>query len=238
MNWQTAKLLKSEMISRDIKSLTFSVPDWKLHISGQYYEIRVKNKNGVVADRPYSVASAPEQHGIVEFGVQLLEDGEVSPRLFELRPGDEVELRIDPAEHFVWRSNMPGPLILIGGGSGMVPLMSMLRHHFNNYQPREVVFLVSVPTSEDVLYKRELEAFAAQHSDFKLIIAYTREAPVSWNSYGRRIDKLMLLETIGQLADKFPNIYVCGSTPFVESVTQNLLILGFDFEHVFTERFG
>ncbi len=131
-NWTLATLEQSGMVADDVKSLIFSVENWQQHQAGQHYDIRLTSKDGYQAERSYSTASPPEQRGVVEFGIQLLKDGEVSPYLFQMQLGDQLELRGPIGGHFIWNINLPGPLVLIGGGSGMVPLMCMLRHYKNS----------------------------------------------------------------------------------------------------------
>jgi len=174
----------------------------------------------------------------VEFGVQLLTGGEVSPYLFELKAGDHVEIKGPLGRHFVWNVNMPGPLVLIGGGSGMVPLMSMLRHYACHGDAREIVFLISAQTIDHVLYHGELDKISKEFPNVKIAIILTEEQPALWKGYNRRIDEAMLRETIGHLAAKMPRIYVSGSTPFVEAVTNLLPMVGFKLDDIRTERFG
>lgn len=239
-NWQSAKLLESKMVAREVKALKFSASSWVKHESGQHYDIRLTSEGGYQAERSYSVASPPEERGIVEFGIQLLKNGEVSPYLFELKPGEEIEIRGPIGGHFVWNVQMPGPLVLIGGGSGMVPLMCMLRHHENNlaFSKREVIFLVSARTIDHVLYREELERATEKDLRLKVVFTITDSPPSDWGGYKRRIDREMLREVLGHLIGKTPMIYVCGPTPFVEAAAKNLVILGFNSHEVRTERFG
>lgn len=260
-NWQVGTLIKKEKTADNVMSLTFSLPDWQPFKAGQHYDIRLTAPGGYIAERSYSVASAPEDKGIVEFGVQLLDDGEVSPYLWKLTEGKQVEMRGPIGGHFIWDVSVEGPLILIGGGSGMVPLVSMMRHHFNQLQYqnlttptpdshlvadtessgealREIVFLISARTYEHILYKRELERIGMANRNINVIATITDNPPPSWSGYKRRIDKEMLQEVIGPLKNKKPKVFICGPTPFVEAVAKNLKAIGFDPKDIKTERFG
>lgn len=238
IDWKIATLIDSKMVATNVRSLTFTVPDITTHKSGQHYDIRLTSEDGYSAERSYSAASAPEEKNL-EFGIELLENGEVSPYLFKLQKGDQIEMRGPIGGHFVWDRSIPGPLVLIGGGSGMVPLMSMLRHHiYQSNQDREITFLVSAKTLEHVLYKDELKEIKAKDKNLKLVYTLTSQAPLNWNSYTRRVDRTMLKEVVRSLIDKMPMIYICGPTPFVEAVANNLVEIGFNPHLIKTERFG
>lgn len=237
--WQGVTLKHAEMVASDVKGLTFEVPNWMKHQAGQHYDIRLTSEDGYQAERSYSIASSPEKEGEVEFGIQLLENGEVSPYLFQLKPGDQVEIRGPIGGHFVWGVEMDGPLVLIGGGSGMVPLMAMLRHHFNHPgDTREIIFLVSAQDIGRVLYKDELAADQNKDHNLKVVMTLTAIAPPGWDGYSRRVDQEMMEEIFGHLRGKNPRIYVCGPTPFVEVVANDLIKIGFENESIKTERFG
>lgn len=237
--WQVVTLKQSEMVASDVKALTFEVPSWVKHQAGQHYDIRLTSEDGYQAERSYSIASAPEQEGEMEFGIQLLENGEVSPYLFQLKPGDQVEIRGPIGRHFVWNVEMDGPLVLIGGGSGMVPLMAMLRHHLNHQDDkREIIFLISAQEVERVLYKDELAADQNRDHNLKVVMTLTNSVPPGWTGYMRRVDQQMMEEVFGHLKGKEPRIYVCGPTPFVEVVANDLVKVGFVSGAIKTERFG
>lgn len=249
-NWQIGTLIKKEKTADNVMSLTFSLPDWQPFKAGQHYDIRLTAPGGYMAERSYSIASAPEDKGIVEFGVQLLDDGEVSPYLWKLTEGKQVEMRGPIGGHFIWDVAIEGPLILIGGGSGMVPFMSMLRHHFNQLQYqsltsqssaealREIVFLISARTYEHILYKRELERIGMANRNINVIATITDNPPPSWSGYKRRVDVDMLKEVIGPFKNKHPKIFICGPTPFVEAVATHAKKIGFNAKDIKTERFG
>ena len=240
-DWNVATLQKSEMTAVNVKALSFSVENWQKHEAGQHYDIRLTSETGYQAERSYSIASPPEERGAVELGIQLLDDGEVSPYLFQMRAGDQLELRGPIGGHFVWDISMPGPLALIGGGSGMVPLMAMLRHHVRNLDKdrgREIAFLVSSRTIDHVLYRPELETIQKQDPNFRLALALTDMSPEGWSGYTRRVDETMLREVFGPMLGKMPMMYVCGPTPFVEVVANGLVAIGFNPHEIKTERFG
>jgi ferredoxin-NADP reductase len=263
-DWQVGTLLKKEKTADNVMSLTFSLPNWQPFKAGQHYDIRLTAPNGYMAERSYSIASAPEDKGIVEFGVQLLEDGEVSPYLWQMTEGKQVEMRGPIGGHFIWDVSMEGPLILIGGGSGMVPLVSMLRHYHNQLalhtdpeatpnmtnfvardesllkmnESREIIFLISARTYEHILYKRELERIGMAHRNINVVATITNSPPPSWSGYKRRIDQDMLKEILGEIKGKNPKTFICGPTPFVEAVATHMKGLGFNAKDIKTERFG
>jgi ferredoxin-NADP reductase len=239
--WHVGTLLKKEMVAANVMSLTFSLADWVIHKPGQHYDIRLTAPDGYQAERSYSAASTPEDIGVVEYGVQLLENGEVSPYLFQLKEGSQVEMRGPIGGHFVWDTSMPGPLILIGGGSGMVPLMAMLRHHMNHLQKdsgREIIFLVSARSLDLVLYKEELKKIEEKDPNVKVVITLTDTPPADWTGYKRRVDKDILVEVLGKIKDNMPMTYICGPTPFVEAVANHMIGLEFTAHSIKTERFG
>lgn len=246
IDWRIATLKKSEQAAIDVTSLVFDVPGIR-HKAGQHYDIRLTAENGYQAERSYSAANPPEDEGRIEFGVQVLEGGEVSPYLSQLAPGEQVEVRGPIGGHFVWDISMPGPLMLIGGGSGMVPLMSMVRHHFRNLEgdkSRPVLLLVSARTLEHVLYHEELKRYEKKDPNFKLVITLTHEHPEGWTGYTRLIDAEMFTQVFGFRAPKLPGenslrmYYICGPTPFVEAAARLLMSCGVDSHLIKTERFG
>ena len=238
-NWQVATLLESHMIAADIKLLTFQLENPIPHLAGQHYSIRLTSEDGYIAERDYSLANPPEQSNIIEFGIQLLKEGEVSPYLFDLNAGEQIEVKGPIGEHFIWDATKDTrPLILIGGGSGMVPLHSMLLHHFNNYIIRDVLFFVSIRTIEQIPYKSELEKLAESHPDFKMIYTFTQVPPPNWQGFIGRINTDHFKQTFEQYLDKNPAIFICGPTPFVEVAARTMVQLGFDPKEIKTERFG
>lgn len=239
--WQTVTLIDAKPIAKNVASLRFSVSPWVRPLAGQHYDIRLTASNGYQAERSYSLANPPEEEGVLEFGVQLLKDGEVSPYLLQLKPGDKIEVRGPIGGHFIWNYKMPGPLVLIGGGSGMVPLISMLRHwvgHQKEDPERTIIFLISARALEYVLYKEELDAISHDYKNVQVVLTITDTIPPNWTGFRRRIDMDMIKEVLGRLTTEMPMIYVCGPTPFVEAVAKNLILTGFNSHEVRTERFG
>jgi NAD(P)H-flavin reductase len=192
-----------------------------------------------MAERDYSIANPPEQQDIVEFGIQLLRDGEVSPYLCEMKPGEQVEVKGPIGGHFIWEAQKNDtPLILIGGGSGMVPLRSMLLHHIKNYKKRDVIFFISAKTIDRVLYQFELEKLAEQYPDFKIVYTLTQQTPPNFVGYNRRIDQSMINEVFRHYKSQNPQIFICGPTLFVETASVALIREGFNEHNIKTERFG
>lgn len=239
--WQTATLLNSSMVADNVMSLVFEVSNWLGNKAGQHADIRLTAPNGYEAERSYSFANPPEEKNHIELGVQLLENGEVSPYLFKLKKGQQIELRGPIGGHFVWDISMPGPLYLIGGGSGMVPLMSMLRHHMENLErdsKREIIFLISARDEGRVLYKDELKKIREKDPNVKIIWTLTEKQPESFFGYTRRVDEQMIREVFGHGVSRMPMIYVCGPTPFVEVSAKYLVAVGYNPHEIRTERFG
>jgi ferredoxin-NADP reductase len=208
-------------------TLILDVPGWSGHRAGQHVDLRLTADDGYQAQRSYSISAAPGDPPAVT--VARIDDGEVSPYLVdEVQPGDELELRGPFGGWFVWTADDGGPLQLIGGGSGLAPLMSMLRHHRRSGSDAEVRLLLSARSPQDVLFADEL-------SD--PVITYTREAPPGWSGYTRRVDSTMLEEAAFP-PEREPRTYVCGPTGLVEGVGLDLVTLGHDPARIRLERFG
>jgi ferredoxin-NADP reductase len=217
-------------------TIALAVPDWPGHVAGQHVDVRLTAEDGYQAERSYSIASAPE-NGRVELTVERIDDGEVSPYLAGvLEPGDELELRGPVGGHFTWRVDDGGPLLLVAGGSGLVPLMAMLRHRAAQGSEVDTRLLVSARTRGDLLYADEL-AHLAGTPGLGLHTTLTRERPDGWTDFTGRIDRAML-EAIGPAADEAPRAFVCGPTPFVEAAADLLVDLGHAPEAIHAERFG
>jgi ferredoxin-NADP reductase len=208
---------------------------WAGHAPGQHVDVRLTAEDGYQAQRSYSIASAPEQP--LALTVERIDDGEVSPYLTEeLRVGDELELRGPVGGHFTWRTRDGGPLLLVAGGSGLVPLMAMIRHRLARDDQTPAALLVSSRSIGDLLFAAELER-VSRTSGLTVRIALTREQPNGWRGYTRRVDGEMLQE-LGPRPSAGPRIYVCGPTPFVEHVADALVSLGHAPETIHAERFG
>jgi ferredoxin-NADP reductase len=220
-----------------VVSLVLDVPGWSGHRPGQHADVRLTAEDGYQAQRSYSLA-APADGERVVLTVERLEDGEVSPFLAdELRPGDTFELRGPIGGYFVWDGSTPGPLHLVGGGSGVVPLMAMLRHRAAARVAAPATLLSSARTLADVLYREELDQLAEADPALEVAQTLTREAPAGWQGYTRRIDAEMLGEVFGAPAAG-ATAFVCGPTRFVEVAADCLVALGYDPSQVRTERFG
>jgi ferredoxin-NADP reductase len=221
-------------------TVVLDVPQWPGHRAGQHVDVRLVAEDGYQAQRSYSIASPPED-AMVALTVERIEGAEVSPYLCDvLTVGDGVEVRGPIGGYFVWDVAQGGPLLLVAGGSGIVPLMAMLRHRARAVVPgAERVparLLYSSRTWDDIIYRDELERAAAD-PDVGVTFTVTREAPADWRGYRRRIDRAML-EEVSWPASAMPRAFVCGPTPLVESVATTLVDLGHDPMRVRTERFG
>jgi len=217
-----------------VRTLELDVPDWPGHVAGQHVDVRLTAEDGYQAERSYSIASAPDEPLAVT--VERLEDGEVSPYLVdEAREGDAFEVRGPIGGYFVWEPDDPAPVLLIAGGSGVVPLMSMARDRAREGSSTPMRLLFSSRTLEDVIYRQELEALAG--NGFEVVHTLTREQPPGWSGYSRRIDD-DLLRDVAWPAEDEPKVFVCGSTRFVDAGADGLVRLGYDPRWIRTERFG
>jgi ferredoxin-NADP reductase len=236
LNWQLATVRELVDETARAKSITFKVPDWPGHRAGQHVDVRLTAEDGYQAQRSYSIASAPGDAYLV-LTVERLDDGEVSPYLVdELRPGDEIELRGPIGGYFVWEQSQGGPLFLVGGGSGVVPLRAMLRHHGANQSNVPVRLLYSARTPDEILYRDEFARLAAE-DESEVRFTLTREWPDGWRGYQRRVDAAML-EEVGWSAEERPLVYVCGPSGFVETAASSFVELGHEPQRIRTERFG
>jgi ferredoxin-NADP reductase len=218
-----------------VKTITFDVPEWPGHLPGQHVDIRLTAEDGYQAERSYSIGSAPDGTQ-VDLTVERLEDGEVSPYLTdELRPGDQIELRGPVGGYFVWTPERGGPLLLVAGGSGVVPLMAMIRQRVAVGSDVPTTLLLSSRSWEDVIYRDELDR--VNGNGLRIVHTLTRSQPEGWDGYARRVDEGMLSE-VAPGARERPLVYVCGPTPFVETVASALVALGHAPANVRTERFG
>ena len=220
-----------------VRSIVLDVPGWAGHRAGQHVDVRLTAEDGYQAQRSYSIASAPEDERLA-ITVEGLPDGEVSSYLVgELRTGDKLELRGPVGGYFVWAADTGSPLLAVAGGSGVVPLMSMLRHRSASGAEVGAKLVYSSRSWEDVIYRDELEGLAAASHGPQVVHTLTRSQPPGWTGYARRVDARMLEETAWP-ASANPAAFVCGPTPFVESVAAALVLLGYPATSVKTERFG
>jgi ferredoxin-NADP reductase len=220
-----------------VKSLLLHVANWRGHLSGQHLDIRLTAEDGYQAQRSYSIASPPEDE-LLTLTVERVDNGEVSPYLVDdLHVGDQFDLRGPIGGYFVWTAAMGGPLCLIAGGSGVVPLMAMLRHRDRRNGRAPALLLYSSRSLEDVIYREELDMMARGDPDLRVVNTLSRKQPEGWMGRRGRIDKALLAETCFP-PQQNPKIFVCGSTPFVEDVSRFLVELGHDPLTIKTERFG
>jgi len=237
LTWQLADVAEMRDETPTVKTLVLDAPDWPGHLAGQHVDVRLTAEDGYQAQRSYSIASAPED-GRLALMVERLDDGEVSPYLTDvLVVGDKLELRGPIGGYFVWDAAVGGPVLLVAGGSGVVPLMAMARHRAAAENEVPMRLLYSAKRSEDVIYREEIESFAAREERFEAFFTLTREVPSGWQGFTRRVDR-ELLEEIGWPTNQNPLVYVCGPTGFVEAVASALVESGLSPGRVKTERFG
>ena len=233
--WRVAEVVVVTAETARVKTVGFDVPEWPGHLPGQHVDVRLTADDGYQAQRSYSIASAPDR-ARVDLTVERLDDGEVSPYLTEeLQQGDQIELRGPVGGYFVWEPSRGGPLLLVAGGSGIVPLMAMLRHRAATGSDVPAILLFSSRGWEDVIYRDELEHLDG--NGLSVVHTLTRSQPDGWRGYARRVDKDMLAE-VGPSASEHPHVYVCGPTPFVEAAAEALVSLAHEPAQIRTERFG
>jgi ferredoxin-NADP reductase len=233
--WRVATVREVVPETPSARTIALDVPGWPGHRSGQHVDVRLTAEDGYQAQRSYSIASAPELDA-VELTGEEIEDGEVSPYLTEeLRPGDEIELRGPIGWHFTWSVEDGGPVLLVGGGSGVVPLMAMLRHRAARGSTVDTRLLLSARSREDILYRDELAAL--DRHGLTAAITLTRERPAGWGGLAGRVDAGMLAD-LGPAPAERPRTFVCGPTPFVEHVAGLLVAGGHDPMTIHAERFG
>jgi ferredoxin-NADP reductase len=234
--WRVATVNRTVPETASAKTIVFDVPDWPGHVAGQHVDVRLTAEDGYQAQRSYSIASAPEDSRL-SLTVERIDDGEVSPYLAdELRDGDEIELRGPIGGHFTWRVQDGGPLLLIAGGSGLVPLMSMLRHRAAQRSAVAATALVSSRAIDDIIFRDELARLGAD-GGVEVHHTLTRHAPPGWSGFSRRVDRAMLA-AVGPDASAQPRVYICGPTGFVENAADLLVELGHDAAGIKAERFG
>jgi ferredoxin-NADP reductase len=236
LTWQLADVLESIEETPRVRSLVLRAPEWAGHRAGQHVDVRLTAEDGYQAERSYSIASAPEDESLV-LTVERLDDGEVSPYLVdELRPGDQLELRGPIGGYFAWDASVGGPLLLVGGGSGIVPLMAILRHRAASGSDAQVRLLASWRTAEDIIYSAELERLG-RLDGVEIAHTLTRASPESWTGRTGRIDQAMLAD-VGWKPEAGALSFVCGPTGLVEAVASGLVALSHGPERIRTERFG
>ena len=238
ISWQLATVTAIRDEAPTVRSFALRVPSWGGHRPGQQIDLRLTAEDGYSVERSYSIASEPERADEVEITVERIDAGEVSPFLHEVVVvGDRVELRGPIGGYFVWEASIGGPLFLIAGGSGVVPLMAMLRHRSRagSHVPTRLLF--SSRHLEEIIYRDELDHFASDADGLQVIYTLTRSQPPGWSGFARRIDDRMLAEVLEPLGIS-ARAYLCGPTSLVETAANGLVRLGVPPDRVRTERFG
>ncbi|HEY6405921.1 MAG TPA: ferredoxin reductase [Ktedonobacteraceae bacterium] len=238
LSWQLGEVVATQAETARARSITLALPNWMGHRPGQHVDVRLTAEDGYQAERSYSIASPPEEVPRMTLTVERLDDGEVSPYLTdELRVGDKLELRGPIGGYFVWEAHMGGPLLLVAGGSGIVPLMAMLRHQAAVGSMVPTRLLYSSRSYAEVIYRDELDRLVESATLLEVAHTLTREQPPGWTGYQRRIDTDLLREVAWPL-DQSPLTFICGPTPFVETAAASLVALGHKPARIKTERFG
>jgi len=235
LTWQEAEVVEVRDETASVRTLVLRPAEWPGHRPGQHLDVRLTAEDGYQAERSYSIASAPG-NGRVEITVERLEDGEVSPYLtLDVMVGDRFEIRGPVGGYFVWEPDQGGPLLLVAGGSGVVPLMAMVRHRRAAGSDVPTRLLLSSRTWEDAIYRDELERLMGD--GLEVLHTLTRAQPPDWSGHARRVDAELLREVAWPAAES-PLAFVCGPTSFVEEVASSLVELGYDPSRIKTERFG
>ena len=236
LGWQLARVAEKQFETPSVMTVRFESDDWPGHLPGQHVDVRLTAEDGYQAQRSYSIASAPAA-GRLDLTIEDIADGEVSPYLSEeLRPGDRLELRGPIGGYFTWTEANGGPLLLVGGGTGVAPLMSMLRYRATIGSDIPATLLYSSRSWDEIIFREELERLSADPA-LRVIHTLTRSHPDNWDGYTRRIDAAMLEDATGE-TDSGRLAYVCGPTQLVENVASALVTLGYPPTRVKTERFG
>ena len=238
IDWQLATVTAVRDETPTVRSFTLRLPAWATHRPGQHVDLRLTAEDGYSVERSYSIASEPERVGEVDITVERIEGGEVSPFLHEVVvPGDRLEVRGPIGGYFVWEADLGGPLLLVAGGSGVVPLMAMVRHRARAGTGVAARLLLSSRGPDEIIYADELERLAGANDGFDVVHALTRRQPPGWTGYARRIDEQMLAEVLQPLGAG-TRAYACGPTALVETVANGLVRLGLPPDRIRTERFG
>jgi ferredoxin-NADP reductase len=237
LQWMTATVREVIDETPHARSLVLDVPDWPGHKAGQHVDVRLTAEDGYQAQRSYSIASAPESVGVT-LTVERIDDGEVSPYLAgEARAADRFQLRGPIGGYFAWTAALGGPLFLVAGGSGVVPLMAMLRHRAAAGGRAQATLLYSSRKIDDIIYRAELERLAGQGGGLNIVHTLTRAQPAGWTGLSRRIDRAMLQNT-GPPPSARPRIFICGPTSLVEAAARSLREIGHEPHSIKTEHFG
>jgi glycine betaine catabolism B len=239
VSWQTCTIAGIIQQTPNIKSFFLRLSEPFAHIAGQHVDVRLSTSDGYVAMRSYSIASLPSASSVIELAIERLPDGEVSPFFHDIAVvGDEIELRGPLGGHFLWPERATAPVLLVGAGSGVVPLMAMIRQRRALAQTVPTALLLSSRTQRDVLFADELLSLAVADPTFKLVLAITRETPERASDFARRIDSAMVAESVARLPRMPAHVFVCGSNAFVNIAADGALMAGLDAAMVKTERYG
>ena len=251
--WQIATVESVHTESPRVKLFQLKLPGRGNFQAGQYYDVRLSAPDGYQAQRSYSISSSPEEPDVIELTIELITDGEVSSYFHEVvEKGEKIELRGPIGGHFTWTPDYTEPVLLVAGGSGIAPLMSILRHRRTVGAASRMLLMFSVRTESDILFRRDLEQMASEDTNFELVITLTRAVPEGWAGETRRIDPQMIDAAFDMVSREaggefdgakepdrtFGRAYICGGTGFVESIASYLLETGMDYNEIRTERFG
>jgi ferredoxin-NADP reductase len=238
-NWQNGRIVEIIPRTPRIKSFFFSLPEPFDFRAGQHVDVRLTADDGYQALRSYSIASAPNSSGMIELAIDLLDRGEVSPFFHEVAAvGDEIEMRGPLGGYFVWSPSDGGPLLLSGGGSGLVPLMAMIRAGAAADPSVPIVLILSARHWEDALYRDELMEIEERHAGFSVYFALTRDEPRRPQDFGRRVDEAMVRRALACLPSLPQQVFLCGSNSFVSAASGAALAAGLRADIVRTERYG
>jgi ferredoxin-NADP reductase len=238
IDWRLGTVTSIRDETPTVRTFTLGLPDWPGHRPGQHVDLRLTAEDGYSVERSYSIASEPERGDEIDITVERIDDGEVSPFLDDVVvTGDRLEVRGPIGGYFVWEASIGGPLLLVAGGSGVVPLMAMIRHRERAGSRVPTRLLLSSRHAEEIIYREELDRLAGAIDGFEVFHTLTRSRPPGWTGYDRRIDDRMLAEVLDPLGVK-ARVYICGPTALVEVAANALVRLGLPPDRVRTERFG
>ena len=240
ISWQLATVSDVRDETASVRSFSLSLPAWPGHRPGQHVDVRLTAEDGYSVERSYSIASSPEaaRGNGLEITVERIPDGEVSAFLHDVVvPGDRFEVRGPIGGYFVWEATLGGPLLLVAGGSGVVPLMAMLRHRAAAGSSVPARLLYSSRGADEIIYRSELERLGADGSGLDVSHTLTRSQPPGWTGYARRIDEPMLTDVLAPLGSS-TKVFICGPTALVENAANALVRLGLPAAQIRTERFG
>ncbi len=237
--WRVATVTAVKIASNRVKLFTFELPSSGNFKAGQHYDVRLTAPDGYQAQRSYSLASSPRDTNLIEIAIELIDDGEVSSYFHDsVEPGEMIEVRGPIGGHFTWEPSHTKSSIFVAGGSGIAPIISMLRHRFTVKNNAPALLLFSVRTEDDILYREELERMSDNDPSLHVVTTITRGTSKDWIGNTRRIDQGMIDSALVNTGVKPESAYVCGGSGFVESIADILLDTGLDFNQIHIERFG